>query len=58
MLITAFDNEQNNDDLMVDLEANTNKSSTWKIITTYSAYRGRCYTIEYRKKVFKLILYP
>ena len=23
----------------------------WKILTTYSAYRGRCYTIEYRKKV-------
>ena len=27
------------------------KSRSWKIKTTYSAYRGRCYTIEYRKKV-------
>ena len=26
-------------------------SGRWKILTTYSAYRGRCYTIEYRKKV-------
>ena len=24
----------------------------WKITTTYSAYRGRCYTIEYIKQVF------
>ena len=23
----------------------------WRILTTYSAYRGRCYTIEYREKV-------
>ena len=57
MLITAFDNEQNNVDPKVGLEPNTNKSSIWKIITTYSAYRGRCYTIEYRKKVSRLILY-
>ena len=27
-------------------------SKIWKLTTTYSAYRGRCYTIEYRKKVF------
>ena len=27
------------------------KSKTWKIKATYSAYRGRCYTIEYTKKV-------
>ena len=24
----------------------------WKVTTTYSAYRGRCYTIEYIKQVF------
>ena len=29
------------------------KSKTWKIKATYSAYRGRCYTIEYTKKVRK-----
>ena len=27
------------------------ESLTWKISTTYSAYRGRCYTIEYSRKV-------
>ena len=32
------------------------KSRNWKIKTTYSAYRGRCYTIEYRKKVKNEIL--
>ena len=26
-------------------------SEKWKLSTTYSAYRGRCYTIEYRRKV-------
>ena len=30
---------------------NIDKSNIWKITTTYSAYRGRCYTIEYRKRV-------
>ena len=28
------------------------KSKTLKIKATYSAYRGRCYTIEYTKKVY------
>ena len=27
------------------------KSRSWRISTTYSAYRGRCYTVEYRRKV-------
>ena len=27
------------------------KSGMWNITTTYSAYRGRCYTIEYKKEV-------
>ena len=27
-------------------------STSWKISTTYGAYRGRCYTIEYMEKVF------
>ena len=53
MLITAFDNEENNIDPKDALEPNSNKSSIWKVITTYSLYRGRCYTFEYRKKVLK-----
>ena len=31
------------------------KSARWKISTTYSAYRGRCYTIEYQKEVTESI---
>ena len=31
---------------LLDLE-----SEKWKLSTTYSAYRGRCYTIEYHRKV-------
>ena len=27
-------------------------SDTWHISTVYSQYRGRCYTIEFRKEVF------
>ena len=34
-------------------ETNINDTvSRWKVTTTYSAYRGRCYTIEYIKEVF------
>ena len=29
-------------------------STRWRVSTTYSTYRGRCYTIEYKKKVYKL----
>ena len=33
----------------------SDKSGMWKISTTYSAYRGRCYTLEYQKAVHKYI---
>ena len=29
-------------------------STRWRVSTTYSTYRGRCYTIEYNKKVYML----
>ena len=57
ILITAFDTEQNSIDPKDVLEHNGNKTNPWKIRTTFSAYRGRCYTIEYRKKVSTLILF-
>ena len=55
ILITAFDNENNSIDPKDVLEHNVNNTNPWKILTTFSAYRGRCYTIEYRKKVCILI---
>ena len=27
------------------------KKETWKLLTTYSMYKGRCHTIEYKRKV-------
>lgn len=33
------------------------KSGTWEISTTYSAYRGRCYTINYKRKVCTILKY-
>ena len=33
------------------------ESWSWKISTTYSAYRGRCYTIAYRRKVYNVPQY-
>ena len=51
ILITAFDNENNSIDPKDVLEHNVNQTNPWKILTTFSAYRGRCYTLEYRKKV-------
>ena len=51
MLITAFDND-NNAVVAKDIDKpKLDKSDVWKITTTYSAYRGRCYTLEYTKKV-------
>ena len=35
----------------------SDESEMWKITTTYSAYRGRCYTLEYQKKVNENIKY-
>ena len=29
----------------------SDESGMWKITTTYSAFRGRCYTLEYQKEV-------
>ena len=52
MLITAFDND-NNAVVAKDIDRpKLDKSDVWKITTTYSAYRGRCYTLEYTKKVY------
>ena len=33
------------------LDTTFDESGKWQISTTYSAYRGRCYTIKYNKKV-------
>ena len=51
ILITTFDNDRNSINPKDLLVRRVNESNVWKIITTFSAYRGRCYTIEYRKKV-------
>ena len=29
----------------------SNQSNLWKVSTTYSAFKGRCHTIEYKKEV-------
>ena len=51
MLITAFDNDHNAVVAKDIDKPKLDKSDVWKITTTYSAYRGRCYTLEYTKKV-------
>ena len=53
MLINVYDRDNNYIEakFFEGKISNINKSKIWKITTTYSAYRGRCYTIEYRKKV-------
>ena len=51
ILITAFDYDHNSINPKDLLVRRVNESNVWRIITTFSAYRGRCYTIEYRKKV-------
>ena len=51
LLIEVGDND--NGTLIARPHVNTlfDELGRWKILTTYSAYRGRCYTIEYRRKV-------
>ena len=53
MLINVYDRDNNYIEakFVEGKISNVDKSDIWKITTTYSAYRGRCYTIEYRKKV-------
>ena len=51
MLIEVYDNDQNVFEAKSINKPIFGESNVWKITTIYSAYRGRCYTIEYRKKV-------
>ena len=51
ILINIYDRDHNYIDAKFVEGTIYNKSNIWKVATTYSAYRGRCYTIEYRKKV-------
>ena len=56
ILIEVIDNDNNSIKAPISLDMISkgpiyDKSKTWKIKATYSAYRGRCYTIEYTKKV-------
>ena len=56
ILIEVIDNDNNSIKAPIALDMISkgpiyDKSKTWKIKATYSAYRGRCYTIEYTKKV-------
>ena len=51
ILIKAFDTEHNSIEHKDILMHSVNESNVLRIITTFSAYRGRCYTLEYRKKV-------
>ena len=55
MLIVAYDRDNNNLDAKFVEGKINKKSKIWKLTTTCSAYRGRCYTIEYRKKVYKIV---
>ena len=34
-----------------DIHSKVNGSGKWNIVETYSAYRGRCYTMEYKDLV-------
>ena len=57
ILINVYDRDNNYIDAKSVEGINYNKSNIWIVTTTFSAYRGRCYTIEYRKKVkaYKLL---
>ena len=52
MLIHARDIYNNHIEAKFVKDKVYENSKIWKLTTTYSAYRGRCYTMEYRKKVF------
>ena len=51
MLIEVYDHDQNVFEAKSINKPIFGESNVWKITTIYSAYRGRCYTIEYRIKV-------
>ena len=51
MLIIFHDEDNNYIDAKSVEGIIYNSSNIWKVTTTSSAYRGRCYTIEYMKKV-------
>ena len=51
MLIIFHDEDNNYIDAKSVVGIIYNSSNIWKVTTTSSAYRGRCYTIEYMKKV-------
>ena len=52
MLIEIADNDKRTWKAEPLLDTTFDESGRWQISTTYSAYRGRCYTIEYTKKVY------
>ena len=39
-----------------DIHSKVNGSGKWNVIETYSAYRGRCYTMEYKDLVNILVI--
>ena len=45
------DHNNNTYTIVPDRYTSFDGSGRWKIIETYSAYRGRCYTIEYKEMV-------
>ena len=51
ILIEVIDRDEMTLKAVTLLDTMYDKSGRWKISTTYSAYRGRCYTIEYSRMV-------
>ena len=51
MISLVKDNAGNNFTVEELLQVKTYKSETLKVSVTFSAYRGRCYTIQYKKEV-------
>ena len=54
MLYSILDKDYNKLTIEPFSGAINDTSGMWKITTTYSAYRGRCYTLEYQKEVNKI----
>jgi len=44
-------------DRMILLKDMYKNATHWDITTTYSLYRGRCYTLRYKQEVMKLNIY-
>ena len=55
MLIEVADHDNNVWRAEPVMDTTFDKSGRWEISTTYSAYRGRCYTINYKRKVRTMI---